>query len=334
MVSLKCTQCGASLQWDGTSNIARCVYCGTEFLMHPQQEKMRGGYQDPYTGRGEVQPVPLLQGSDFGGMTPLESYAPKGWKVQARQADMNLYGDQAGNPFVVQNEYYSPDGAVTITYRGPNLYTDRQTSRFPLMNGIDVMGTFLRVTTPFNAEYYCDYLVNRDVQPVSGERIRVDEADAKELQEQQKLYNQYMQSGFSQMTSEWKRITYRVQCRDGKERIVSVETRLNDGYKGQAPMQGGGLLGNIFGQFMNTSQHLWETQYELITVAESAKYENAFIEAKKIRESLKELPDLQRIRQSIMQYIQGLQTDTAMAMHQQQMASWDRRSAIIRDTNN
>lgn len=333
MINLKCQQCGAALHWDGQGNVVQCGYCGAEYLIHPRREKFRKK-ADPYKGTGTVQGIPIVQGNDCSGLCPIQSYAPQGWSVCCRQAPDDYYGDHMGNPFVVQAEYESPDHSVFIVYRGTNIYTDRKLSRIPLMKQIDVLGSYLRIGTPFDAEQYCDYLVQRDVQPLSGQKIRIEEADAAELNRQRTIYNQYASQGFQQITSEWKRVFYSVLDQTQRRKTVSAETRVNDLHKGQQPMSGGGFFGQLMGQMFSNDEHYWETQYEFIVVTDEGKYESTLPIIQKINESIREAPDLDRIRQSLIQYLQNLRNQTAMAIHQQEMASWDRRQQILQDTHN
>ena len=333
MINLKCQQCGAALHWDGRGNVVQCTYCGAEYLMHPRQDKMQKRV-DPYTGTGEVQGIPIVPGNDCSGLCPISSYVPEGWKVCVRQAPDDYYGDHVGNPFVVEAEYRSPDRSAFVLYRGPNLYTDRKLSRVPLLKQIDVLGSYLRVGSPFGAEQYCDYLVQRDLQPASGQKLKVEEADATELERQKTIYSQYASQGFQQITSEWKRVFYAFSGQDGKQKIATVETRLNDVHKGMQAMSGGGFFGQLMGQMFNTDEHYWETQYEFILVADKDKFDSVYPIAQKINESIREAPDLDRIRQSLIQYLQKLKNQTAMAIHQQEMASWNRRSQILQDAHN
>ena len=333
MISLKCQQCGAALHWDGRGKVVRCSYCGAEYLMHPREEKFRKQI-NPYKGTGDIQGIPIIQGNDCSRLCPIQSYAPKGWDVCCRQAPDDYYGDQMGNPFVVEAEYRSPDRSLFILYRGPNLYTDRKLSRIPLMKQIDVLGSYLRIGTPFGAEQYCDYLVQRDIQPLSGQKIRVEEADAAELDRQRTIYDKYANLGFQQITSEWKRVLYSVMDQTQRRKTVAVETRVNDGHKGQQLMSGGGFFGQLIGQMFSNDEHYWETQYEFIVVADEGKYESAFPVIQKINESIREAPDLDRIRQYMIQYLQNLRNQSAMAIHQQEMASWNRRQQILQDTHN
>jgi DNA-directed RNA polymerase subunit RPC12/RpoP len=333
MINLKCQQCGAALHWDGQGNVVQCTYCGAEYLMHPRQEKLQKRV-DPYVGTGEVQGIPIIQGNDCSGLCPISSYVPKGWQVCARQAPDDYYGDHVGNPFVVEAEYRSPDHSAFVLYRGPNSYTDRKLSRVPLLKQIDVLGSYLRVGSPFGAEQYCDYLAQRDLQPVSGQKLKVEEADGAELERQKTIYNQYAAQGFQQITSEWKRVFYSFAGQDRKQKTASVETRLNDVHKGMQSTSGSGFFGQLMGQMFNMDEHYWETQYEFIIVADREAFDRVYPIAQKINESIREAPDLDRIRQSLIQYLQNLKNQTAMAVHQQEMASWNRRSQIIMDTHN
>ncbi|MBQ6119007.1 MAG: hypothetical protein IJK98_07220, partial [Clostridia bacterium] len=319
MVRLKCQECGANLHWDGSGNIIKCSYCDAEYLIHPQSEPFRGG-RDMYTGRGETQGIPIVPGTDWSGLCPVESFAPKGWRVGARQASDEFYGDHAGNPFVAEAEYAAPDGSAVILFRGSNQYTDRKLSRVPLIKQIDVLGSFMRVGAPFNAEQYCDYLLQRDFQPASGKKLRVEEADAAELARQQTISNNYLSQGFSRVASDWKRVTYDIADRTGRRRTVSVETRVNDLHRGGQPMAGGGLFGQLMGQMFTPDEHYWETQYEFIVAADPAQYDALLPTAQKVNETLRTTDDLERIRQAFLQYLQGLKNQTAMAIHQQEMA--------------
>ena len=333
MVKLKCQECGAALHWDGGSNIIKCRYCGMEYLIHPQSESFRTG-RDVYTGRGEVQGIPIVPGNNWSGLCPVKSYAPKGWHICARQASDEFYGDHAANPFVPETEYASPDRTAVILFRGSNIYTDRKLSRVPLIKQIDVLGSFMRVGSPFNAEQYCDYILQRDFQPASAHKVRIDEADAAELTRQQTISCNYLSQGFSRVASDWKRVTYEITDRTGQHRTVSVETRVNDLHKGGQPMTGNGLFGQFMGQMFSTDEHYWETQYEYIFVSVPEKHETMFPTVQKVNESIQFTDDLDRIRQEFLQYLQVLKNQTAMAIHQQDMASWDRKQQTINDTHN
>ena len=332
MVCLKCRQCGAALRWDGSADIVRCEYCGAEYCMHPREELFRQRSVDPYKGRGTVQGIPVAPGLDFSGMVPVESYAPEGWTVQASQASTDFYGDYSNNPYVVQTEYISPDGTARIIYRAENVYTDRKLSRLPLIRQIDVMGSFMRVGTPFSAEQYCDYLVRRDIQPVSVRKIRVEPADEAELEKQKTIREQYTAHGFRQITSEWRRVLYAAADPERKQKVVSVETRINDVHRpSQQPVTG------VFpGQFMGggaMDEHYWETQYELILIADRERYNETIPTARGILRTVRELPDLQKIKDTLIRYIRSLNDRTAMAMHQQETASWERKSQTVNDAH-
>lgn len=334
MVHLKCQQCGAALHWDGQGMVVRCIYCGAEYLMHPREQGAQRQRVNPYLGRGEVQGIPIVEGEDCTGLCPVESYAPKGWRVGCQHASMDYYGDHRNNPFVVQGEYHAPDGSATMIFRGANLYTDQKRSRVPLLQGIDVLGSYLRVANPFSAEQYCDYLAQRDLQSLQIRKLRVEEADAAERERQQTIYRSYMQQGFTQVQSEWKRVYYAFTDQNRRERIAAVETRINDCRKGGAPAMGGGFFGQMMGQMFQTQEHYWETQYEFITVADRDKFEGLRPLAQKVNESIRTTPDLEKIRQSLVQYIQNLRAQAELGMAQERMASWDRRSKIIQDTHN
>lgn len=335
MVRLECQQCGAGLHWDGKNEIVRCSYCGAEYLMHPQTERFTRSYVDPYTGTGEVQPISIEPNGDFAGLFPIESYVPKGWRVCARQANTEFYGDHAGNPYVVEAEYRSPDNSVFVLFRGGNMYTDRKISRLPLFKGVDVMGSNLRIGSPFNAEQYCDYILQRDVCPVSGNKVRIDEADEKEQNKQREIYNDYMNGGFMSLACDWKRVVYDIKDRTGKRKGVSIETRVCDGYKpSQQPMMGGGLFGMFFGGMMNNGQHLWETQYEILVVSDYERFESAENVARKIFDTANNTEDHEQIRVQYMQHLQNLQMQTASSMAQADMESFHRQQGIINSTHN
>ena len=334
MVRLNCQACGAALHWDGAGEIVKCSYCGTEYLIHPRSKRFGGKAEDVYTGRGEVQGIPIVPGNDCSGLCPVESFAPKGWRICARQASDEFYGDHVGNPFVAEAEYNAPDSGATVLFRGANLYTDRKLSRVPLLKGIDVLGSYMRVGTPFTAEQYCDYLLQRDVGAASAKKLRVIQADEAELARQKTIYDNYASQGFTSVASDFKRVIYEIADRAGKRRTVSVETRVNDVHRGGQPMGGGGIFGQLMGQMFAPDEHYWETQYEFIFVCDAPQFDALFPTAQKINESIQTTDDLERIRQSLMQYIQNLKNQTAMAVHQQEMASWDRQQQIVNDTHN
>ena len=332
MVKLKCQECGAALSWDGKSEVAACPCCNVQYLIHPRSDVFRRG-RDPYTGAGEVQGIPIVPGNDCSGLCPAESFVPKGWKVAARQASDEYYGDHAANPFVVEAQFDAPDGAAVILFRGSNVYTDRKLSRVPLIKQIDVLGSYMRVGAPFDAEQYCDYLLQRDLLPSSGRKLRVETADAAELERQRTICGNYWSQGFSRAVSDWKRVVDEITDREGRRRLAAVETRVNDLHKSGMPMPAGGLFG-MMGQMFPTDEHYWETQYEFLFVAEPSQYDALLPTAQKINESIRYTDDLERIRQSLLQFLGNLKTQTAMAVHQQEMASWDRQQQIVSDTHN
>ena len=327
MVRLECQQCGANLHWDGKNNIVKCSYCGAEYLMHPQKQRPA----DVYAGTGDVQGIPIDPRWEFAGMIPIECFAPKGWRVCCRQAPDEFYGDHANNPYVVEAEFRSPDGAEFVLYRAGNMYTDRKLSRVPLFKGIDVLGSFLRIGSPFWAEDYCDYILQRDIQPSSCKKVRCDEADSNELAKQNEIAEGYLSQGFSEVESDWKRITYDIVGADGKPKLVSVETRVTGGSK---PVQQPGMFGGFFGGMFQDSQYYWETQYELIVAADRERFQSASNDARKIFDTMRFTDDRERIITAYIQRLQGLQTQTAMAINQQQMASWDRMQNTITSTHN
>ncbi|MCR5088459.1 MAG: hypothetical protein K6C08_02965 [Oscillospiraceae bacterium] len=108
---------------------------------------------------------------------------------------------------------------------------------------------------------------------------------------------------------------------DGK--VVSIETRINDVHK--RPQQTGGMFGAFMGQMLQQDEHYRETQYEFIIVSDREQYNGVIPTAGKILESIRELQDLKKIRDSLIQYIQALNNQTAMAMHQQQRSGHLRR---------
>ncbi len=334
MVRLECQQCGAGLHWDGSEKIVRCAYCGAEYLMHPQTERFRAGYSDPYTGSGEVMAIPIKRNYEFYGMYPIESFVPKGWRVSTKQANTEYYGDHAGNPFVTETEYRSPDNGVFILLRGGNMYTDRKISRVPLFKSVDVMGSNLRIGAPFGAEQYCDHIMQRDVRPASGRKLRVVDADRKELEKQRKIYEDYANGGFASLTCEWKRVIYEIADANGNRKAVSAETRVCDGYKpSQQPMMGAGFFGGFFGGMGNNYQHLWETQYEMLVIADPDRFNEALSTAERIFDSAKNTEDWEQIRAMYMQHIQNLQMQTASSMAQADMDSFHRQQGIVSSTH-
>ena len=311
MLKLKCQECGAILHWNGIDKIVKCEFCGSEYVMNPQN-----------TQNSNIQKIKISQG-DAVGMCPIESYVPDGWQAYASQAPIDFYGDHLSNPYVPQVIYNSPDGSYII-YRGTNIYTDKKLSRVPLMHGIDVLGTYMRVGTPFSAEQYCDYLFARDINAIRHKKYKIENADEKELERQNTIAQNYYQNGFNQITSDWKRIYYLAIDSNQQEKVISIETRINDTRK-----QGQG----IFGKLVN-NEHYWETQYEFIVVANKNNVNKIMGEAQKINLSINPTEDLEKIKQALIQHIQQLINQTNMVIQQQNMESWDRRSKIIQDTHN
>ena len=77
------------MDWDGKRYVVRCVYCGAGYLMHPGEERPHKRARSICEGTGSVQGIPIMPGNDCSGLMPIESFAPEGRTVQARQASMD-----------------------------------------------------------------------------------------------------------------------------------------------------------------------------------------------------------------------------------------------------
>ena len=333
---LQCTQCGAPLEWDGNSKIVRCSYCGAEFLMHPREEKARNGRNGDKTGI----PMGYIQGTNFQGLCPIESYVPAGWSYGCTIASSEYYGDMSANPIVVEARYSSPDGKALIIYRSSNPYTDRRLSSMPPLPSapmIDAMVSNMRVGTPFDAKSYCDFIVQRDIQVKQGRAIKEESADREELGRWETIRKNYEGQGFSDVRCDWTRKTYSVVNAEGRPKTVCAETRVVDlRRRQQVPM--GGLFGGMMNRMAQTfEEHFWETQYELILAADPDVYDAVFPEYMKINLSLQIRPEFEQMRQFFLQAIQREMAVANQAMAQMaadRMASWDRMSQTIQDTHN
>ena len=344
MRSLDCTHCGSTLHWDGASEIVRCEYCGTEYRMHPREKD--AGRETPGLGRGTAAGVPFgfVEGMDYQGKMPIESYIPAGWKAQCLPISLEYYGDYADNPLPIEAGFISPDQSVRVFFRSRNAYTDRRLSPIavPMNQPIDFLGTNMRTGQPFSVEEYVRFLLERDVRPAEVRSVRTEEADAEERERWEKIRENYLSQGFTSVDVSWCREITGFLDSEGKEKTAVIESRLVDLRRGmKQPFNPGGFFGGIMNRAASGfEEHFWETQYEMLMVCDSSRFPEAYEEFMKINFSIRFRPVYEELKKNLMQFIQSeimraqqSISGAQMQMQRDRMASWDRMQGIINDTN-
>ena len=264
MKQLTCTGCGATLQWDGASNVVECQFCGARFAMRGAEAG--GGRSVDWRAEalkgGCVADRPCLEScvlelNDTGAVY-YKSWLPKGWRYSV-YPNMLLYGQSIGSPFVPGIRMVSPDGRSSITHFTTNSYQDpgnRQLGLlqprmglFGMMNvatmdgmqpgdghmGIDglihfprsVMDArdFIRLRHFVPAANYCDELaMDTQVQGLQAVGQATDDDFARQRMEQ--LLSQAPEQVRQNFWYEWCRRTYRGTL-NGEPVIVVAETEVS-----------------------------------------------------------------------------------------------------------
>lgn len=362
MDQIICPRCGASVHWDGYSKIVKCEFCETEYAMHPRDtgNRMRQGM--PEYGDGTVVPMTIYGDPMIRDRMFMKAYVPSGWRITTGTIERF---DMMGTPLVPGFRLDAPDKKTFILFRGeakykhiePGMMTQHLQDKLDFGTHNPVSPSFYRLKTYMNAQEYCDKMAAED-SGLPGLTLSDEKrADSAELDRQQKIIANNRQAGFATVMPEWMRRTYTGRTVSGEEMKVVAETRIvlnsrnqlgqmGESLKERSTGSGGGflsgLVNRVAGAVANSMDfRIWEVQYELVMVTPASCYEAMLKEFEQVDETTDYLPAVQQIIAEMNAFVEsekmrvaGIVNNAQMQMAAERAASWDRRSAIIQDTNN
>lgn len=368
MQSLICKQCNSTLCWDGVSEVVRCDYCGTMYRMHPRSaaEPERG----VRTGSGTVAPIETSRGA-YAGYALVKSFIPDGWAVEtnAPEAESNL---MAPLTVQVQYAAPGGDAAILFTGMRAYAHLD-YTPQTAARQGQLQHPDMLIALAHRDAAAICDGVAAesqgfQSAQPVSETK----EPDERVTDCYNRTIQEYAQAGTLNPGGSWARRVYRGTDPSGRTLLKQVEALVTYAFLPVPPqemqmwqmlqqsrmrtmglmssMRGGiGLLGGLMNA-ANMAQSgamqppqpkmRWTVNYVLETTATEDAFPQAQQWHTQIRDSFELLPLMQRETERLRQIIlaQARQEQSVIdnaygQMARDQMASWDRRQAIIQDAS-
>ncbi|MCR4655529.1 MAG: hypothetical protein K5770_04775 [Lachnospiraceae bacterium] len=358
MKDMICKHCGAGIRWDGMSKTVKCGFCGAEYIMHPEAE---GGGQLPVRGNGTVVPM-TIYGDDFIKDRPIiKSYVPAGWRIATGQADRI---DMMGNPLVPEIRLTSPDDSAFIFFRGLSRYRHIEPAAMNrrLQGQLDfgpinpMNPSYFRLKSFMTADECLDALVNENCRIQNLRTVSENTEDEKEMERQRRIIEAGRQAGFSEVHPKWlRRISKGINAKGvpvmavAETRVVlSIRSQMAQGVQNPGTRAGsflngfmGGIL-NMMGGFSGSSPEfkVWETQYELLGISQEKDFEGLMEEFEKVDQSVDYLPAMQQIIAQMNAFIENEKmragnavSNAQLNMAQENMASMERRSAIIADTN-
>lgn len=364
MQSLICKQCNSTLRWDGVSEVVKCDYCGTMYRMHPRSaaDPNRG----VRTGSGAVSPIETSRGA-YAGVALVKSYIPDGWHVEtnAPEAEANLLAPLTAQ---VQYTAPDGTAAILFTGMRAYAHLDL-TPQTAQQQGQLQHPDMLIVLAYRDAAAICDGVVSGNQGFVGAEILsETKEPDEKILNFYHKTMQEYAQVNTLNPGGSWTRRVYRGTGGAGRTLLKQVEALVTYAFLPVSPqemqlwqmlqqsrmrtmntlgMMGGriGLLGGLMnaanmarsGTMQPPQPKMrWTAHYVLETTATEAAFRQAQQWHTQIRDSFDALPLMQReterLRQTILAQARQEQNaiDSAMGqMARDQMASWDRKQAII-----
>ena len=341
---IECPKCHAIIVWNETDSIIRCRLCSAQYKMHPRQ---RGSVQPvfmPPVGRGETDVLTVLNESTIANRPLLKTHIPKNWRYQTSLAGDRY--DLVSNPFVVTVAFMAPDSSAKIVFTGECFYkhfdlTPQTAAMQGRLDDLTVSRTpsFLRLRPYMTASAYCDLLAQSC--GLNGLRVLNEkQPDGEERTKMQNAVSSFLSKGFLNASADFAGKTYAGATPSGQRMRAYAETRviqlmkLSNVPTVQMPPLGG--MGAMFGvrmmpQIVNrqTRDVFWDTQYELTLLAEESRFDAAFSELQRIRQTIDYLPGMAQARASAMALANNAMTNIAM----NRQASMNRQSQIIADTN-
>ena len=368
MQSLICQRCNSALRWDGVSEVVKCDYCGTMYQMHPRSAADPG--RGVRRGSGTVSPIETSRGA-YAGYALVKSFIPDGWTVEtnAPEAEANLMAPLTPQ---VQYAAPGGDAAILFTGTRAYAHLD-YTPQTAARQGQLQHPDMLIALAHRDAAAICDGVVSGNQSFTGAQLVsETREPDERVLTCYNKTIQEYAQAGTLNPGGSWARRIYRGTDPSGRVLLKQVEALVTYAYLPVPPqemqmwqmlqqsrmrtmglmgsMRGGmGLLGGLMGAAnMAASGTMqppqpkmrWTAHYVLETTATEAAFPQAQQWHTQIRDSFEALPLMQReterLRQSILAQARQEQSviDNAYGqMARNQMASWDRKRAIIQDAS-
>ncbi len=360
MQRLACQTCGAALHWDGQTPTVRCSFCGTEYLMHPREAQRAERASN--VGRGQVDAFALTQGVGTG-TSVAQSFIPKGWRVSTQAIDQSI---SLLVPVVLDVSYDRGDNTTRLRYQTVRLYAHLDNSpqnaaaqgQFQLSNGAITLAHR-------NTQAVCDEQALQLAQGLVGvQHLQLlnesHTAPAMVAKTAQSARETFTEQGKQNINLEWCHRHYLAQTHAGNRHLVVEALGLSYyeppsqreimAYQQLAPLlaQSQMRLMGLMGMGMGMGNVPQPPQPKLfwgtLLIGSLVASDNTVVEAtemlEKVRESFKTLPACDQIRRQLEDYLMQamVQASNAEAQAFSQMtaaqnASWDRRSAIIRDAN-
>lgn len=362
MQSIICRQCNASLEWDGQSEIVRCVYCGTQYRMHPR--RAGAGVR---VGLGTVSELQTTQGR-YAGQALVRSFVPKGWTLQtnAPEQEANLLC-----PLTIQVVFASPAQDAFITFTGTRAFTHLDpTPQNARQQGQMILPDRIIGLTFRDAGAVCDGMISgnpglSDVRLLS----EMDTPDPWARDRLQREAQNAARAGMLNPGGSWAKKYLTVRDGQGQLWHKQVEALVNYAYhpvpqgeqmayqmlmQNRARTMGmsgmlGGMRGILNGVMAGMAQPQiqppqpkmqWEILYTIETSAREGVFPAAMDAHQRIRDSIEILPlferEMARIRDLLLQQRQqetAVINDALGQMNRDRMASWDRQQQIIQSTS-
>ena len=340
-VRIVCPKCSAVINWNGSDTVTACRLCGTKYKMHPKSQANNRAAKEmfmPPVGRGQADILTIPSNREVMGRPVLKTYIPKNWKYVSGTSPDRY--DAVSNPIVPTVMYASPDGEISVLYKGEAFYKhiDMSPATMQLQNKMDDIlinrrnPTFLRMRSYMTCAEYCDTMAK--TLPLNNLcAVKEEHADNAEKQRQRQILENFHRKGFTDGNAEWLRRTYKGVDNSGRNVIVVAETRIVSLIKNtvmQMPQYGGFFgMGMMPGMMQQTTERYWDSQYEMLLAVPENRYSEGLREFERINESIRILPEMNQVRADILAVVNNSLNNIAM----DNMNSMNRRSQIIADTN-
>ncbi len=364
MEGLICKRCGASLEWDGRSDIAKCSYCGTIYSIHPRNSR-----QGVKTGRDQVDAIQTSAGR-YAGYPLVESYIPQGWTVETNAPEM---GSNVLSPLTMQAAYTSPARDAFVTFTGQRIFNHLdQTPQNAQRQGQISHPDLMMWMSYMDSGAVCDSCIAGNPNLLHPNMLSETHDDQWAVSRLRSIVDTFVKNGgILNPGGNWTRRVYEVQDRSGKKWIKVIEALVTYVYLPvtqeeqmmyqleqqvrartmgtmmQASRFAGGLAG-MAGLARNLADPVkppepklrWSNDFVVETSAAPERIKEVFTIHERIRNTFKMLPLMEResekIRQQLLLQAQqeaGVINDAMAQMNRDRMASWDRRQNIIRETS-
>ena len=350
MRRLNCPKCGNGIMWDERGERVRCPVCGAQYRMHPGS---RG--RGVRLGTGGEAPIEITQGR-YAGAALVKSFAPKGWRMttNAPEAESNLLV-----PLTPQVEYAAPDGGAFITYTGARAYNHLEpTPQNAPQQGRMALPDRMISLAYRDADAICEGMLKgnpnlQDVRVLSS----FNQPDPWAERFMRNTVEEYARAGTLNPGGSWAKRYCVALDRNRGEWHKLIEVMVTCAFLPVPPQEQqlyqmmlatrarafpmGGMFGMRQPPIEPPQPKLrWTVNYVVETSAKKEAFTEAMRYHEQIRNSFSPLPlfeqESARIRDALL--LQTMQetnaiNDALSQMNRDNMASWDRRQQIIRETS-